>query len=111
LAAAASGSSAAPKNHFNSEYYPRPIAHYLLLPSFDWGVSDWHLNAVRPFIKKYRPVVGFSLSEAACADRVTVIGGPEHFSEASLQELSASGCFVERIGGDGTSIATILAEK
>ncbi|HJW91090.1 MAG TPA: hypothetical protein VJ436_10665, partial [Anaerolineales bacterium] len=89
----------------------RPIAHYLLLPAFEWGVSDWHLNAVRPFVKKYRPVVGFSLSEAACADRVTVIGGSDHFSEDSLQALRASGCFVERISGDGTSIASILSEK
>ena len=37
------------------------IAHYLLLPSFEWGIADWHLNITRPFIKRHRPTVGFSL--------------------------------------------------
>jgi hypothetical protein len=86
----------------------RPIANYLLLPTYEWGVADWHLEVIRPFVKKHKPTVGFSLAEAAWANRVTVIGGPADFPEEQLEQLRAAGCMVERIGGDGTSIASQL---
>lgn len=88
-----------------------PIRHYLLLPLYEWGVADWHLEVVRPFIKKFTPTVGFSLSEAALAEKVTVIGNSHTFSEEALEALRRSGCVVERISGDGTSIATQLSER
>ena len=88
-----------------------PIPHYLILPAYEWGMTDWHLNAARPFIRKYRPVIGFSLNHAYLAERVTVVGGVEQFPETALENLRSAGCRVERISGDGTSIATQLAEK
>jgi hypothetical protein len=108
LAARSSGSPA-----IKSQLAPggHPIAHYLLLPTYEWGIADWHLEAIRPFIKKHRPAVGFSLDEAACAARVTVIGGPQSFSEEAIEKLVQAGCYVERIAGDGTSIATQLATR
>jgi hypothetical protein len=89
----------------------QPIPHYLVLPAFEWGITDWHLNAARPFIRKYRPMIGFSLNYAFLAERVTVVGNPDQFPEAALDQLRNAGCRVERINGDGTSIATQLAEK
>jgi hypothetical protein len=88
-----------------------PIPHYLVLPAFEWGITDWHLNAARPFIRKYRPMIGFSLNYAFLAEQVTVVGNTDQFPEAALDQLRNSGCRVERINGDGTSIATQLAEK
>jgi hypothetical protein len=85
------------------------ISHYLLLPSFDWGVADWHLNVTKAFIKKYQPTVGFSLDEAFQAEQVTVVGGEEHFSDQDLSRLRNEGCLVRRIEGDGTKIASLLA--
>jgi hypothetical protein len=85
------------------------ISHYLLLPSFEWGVADWHLNITRSFIKRHRPTVGFSLDEAFQAQQVTVVGGVEHFSEKDLARLRNQGCLVRRIEGDGTKIASELA--
>jgi len=85
------------------------ISHYLLLPSFEWGVADWHLNVTRPFIKRHRPTVGFSLEEAFQAQQVTVVGGEEHFSEKDLSKLRHQGCLVRRIEGDGPKIASELA--
>lgn len=87
----------------------QPIDHYLLLPLFDWGVVEWHLDAIRPYILRHHPTVGFSLAEAAHARHVTVIGGEITFSEESLARLRQAGCTVERISGDGTSIATQMA--
>ncbi len=86
-----------------------PIKHYLLLPKYDWGIADHHLEAVRPFVKKHTPTIGFSTEEAFHAARVTVIGGPEMFPDETLSRLRSSGCVVERVNGDGTSIATQLA--
>lgn len=88
-----------------------PLAHYLLLPAYEWGISEWHLDVIRPFVKRHLPTVGFSITEAALAEKVTVIGGPQSFSEESMQFLCESGCQVERISGDGTSIASQLAER
>jgi hypothetical protein len=85
------------------------IRHYLLLPSYDWGISDYHLDIIRPYIKKYQPTVGFSLDEAKNAKRVTVIGGEKMFSESSLNQLRAVGVLVKRIHEDGTDIASLLA--
>jgi hypothetical protein len=85
------------------------ISHYLLLPSFEWGVADWHLKVTRPFIKRHRPTVGFSLEEALGAEQVTVVGGEEHFSAEDLSRLRSEGCLVRRIEGDGTKIASQLA--
>ena len=31
----------------------------------DFGVSDWYLEVIRPFVKKHHPTVGFSPTEAA----------------------------------------------
>ena len=55
--------------------------------------------------------IGFSLNYAFMAERVTVVGNNDQFPEAALDQLRNAGCRVERINGDGTSIATQLAEK
>lgn len=88
-----------------------PIRHYLLLPSYEWGISDWHLDAIKPFVKKHQPTVGFSIEEAAMASRVTIVGGEQSFPRSLEEKLTGSGSTVERISGDGTTIATILAER
>jgi hypothetical protein len=87
------------------------LAHYLLLPTYEWGVADWHLDVIRPFVKKYQPTIGFSLKEASLAEQVTVIGNTQVFSDSDLDQLRSNGCRVERISGDGTSIATQLSER
>ncbi len=96
------------------EYIPsahHPIRHYVLLPLFESGVSDWHLAIVQPFVKKHQATLGFSLNEACLAANVTVVANPKTIPEECLNELRKAGCTVERISGDGTSIATKLAER
>jgi hypothetical protein len=84
----------------------RPISHYLLLPTFEWGVADWQLDAIRPFIDKYQPTIGFSPVEASHAKKVTVVGGAAAIPESIIDGLLAAGCIVEQISGDGMNIAT-----
>jgi len=85
------------------------ISHYLLLPNYEWGTSDMHLEAIRPFIKKYQPTIGFSPVEASHAKRVTVIGGNTSVPESIIDGLLAAGCIVEQISGDGMNIASQMA--
>jgi hypothetical protein len=92
-----------------SQSQNQSIRHYLLLPSYDGGISDHHLDIIRPIIKKYQPTVGFSLEEARNARKVTVLGGEHAFTEASLNQLRGAGIQVRRIQEDGTDIASILA--
>jgi len=87
------------------------VRHYLLLPAYEWGIDEFHLEAIRPFLRKYRPAVGFSIDEAVLADAVTVIGDETIFPEDALNRLRQAGCRVERISGDGTTIASLLAER
>ncbi len=88
-----------------------PIPHYLLLPCFEWGVSEWHLDAIKPFVRKYKPAVGFSIEEAALAATVTVIGNDHEIPESALNQLRQAGSQVERIEARGTSLATLLSER
>jgi len=88
-----------------------PIQRYLLLPKYEWGISDWHLDAIKPYVKKYQPTIGFSVQEAMHAANVTLIGGEQSFPSKVVEQLSECGCNVERISGDGTTIATLLAER
>lgn len=95
-----------------AEYAPgRSIRHYLLLPGYEWGISDWYLEVIRPFVKKYRPTVGFSLEEAEKASHVTVVGNAQNYPENLLDRLQKAGCYIEQIGGDGTNIATELSVR
>lgn len=88
-----------------------PINHYLLLPVYEWGVADFHLEATKEYIRKFKPTVGFSIEEAFLAKKVTAFGGEQTFPEETLARLIENGCEVERISGDGTSIATLQVER
>jgi hypothetical protein len=80
----------------------KPIYHYLLLPTFEWGVSDWHWTAVLQYVNRFQPTCGFSATEALAADYVTLVGNEQGLSAEVEQTLRAAGCQVERIcGHDG----------
>jgi hypothetical protein len=95
--------------HLKSPLPNRPISHYLLLPSYDWGSADWHLEMIRPYVKKHHPTIGFSPAEAVHAQRVTILGDPNKVPNSVLDALTTAGCQVIDLRGDGTTIATKLA--
>jgi hypothetical protein len=84
------------------------IEHYLLLPLYEWGIADWQLNVIQPFVMEYHPTIGFSLEEASNAKKVTVFSSPSNFSEQDLASLINAGCLVDCLDGNGTSIAPYL---
>jgi hypothetical protein len=89
-----------PVNHSHT------ISHYVLLPLYAWGAADWDLELIQPFLLETHPTVGFSLTEARLAARVTIVGGNGAISAGALDMLRASGCKVERICDDGTLVAS-----
>lgn len=99
-------SAPTPAAKSNSDH---PIEHYLLLPQSENGLSDWYLDAIRPYLRRHMPTFGFSAAEAALARKVTVLG--DACTDDTLAALRLAGCRVERITGDGTTLATILAER
>jgi hypothetical protein len=76
---------------------PKPLRHYVLLPTFEWGVSEWHWTAALAYVQAHRPVCGFSAAEAAQAQRVTIVGNEQGVSAAVEAELRQAGCSVERL--------------
>jgi len=87
----------------------RPISHYLLLPTYDFGIADWHMEVIRPYVKRFHPTIGFSPAEAVHARRVTILGDPQMVPDSILDGLATAGCIVEDLRGDGTTIASKLA--
>ncbi len=98
-----------PASH--SQDRSHPIARYVLLPVFEWGIADWHLEAIRPYVKKYQPTVGFDPVEAGLAKEVLAIGSDDEIPEEILYHLRLTGSKVDRICESGTSLASILAER
>ena len=83
-----------------------PINHYVLLPLYAWGASNWELSMVEALLQESHPAIGFSLAEARLAKRVTVVGADGGVSAEALAMLRHSGCQVERLMEDGTLVAT-----
>ena len=87
----------------------KSFGQYLLLPTYDWGASDLHFEAVKAFVLKHRPTVGYSVEEAKNASSVILVGGEEDFSQGTIKQLIQAGCQIDQIQGDGTTIANQLA--
>lgn len=88
----------------------KPIKHYLLLPLHKSGVSDAILNKVRPLIKSCHPTIGFSLKEAALAEKVSVYPDQSLFPAKAINQLRNSGSIVKILPESGIEIATSLQD-
>ena len=86
--------------------YSHIIDHYVLLPTYAWGEVTWDLDLIRRVFKDEHPTIGFSISEARHARRVTVVAGEGAFTGQALEMLRLAGCRVERLIEDGTLVAT-----
>jgi hypothetical protein len=83
----------------------KAIQHYLLLPSYGWGVADWDLDSVMPFIHQEKPAIGFSPMEAKHAKIVTVFEPKKGYWDKQISDFCKAGCQVQRLSVDGTIIA------
>lgn len=94
---------------FNAGTSGKAIFHYILLPIYEFGVSDWHWSVIFEYVRTFRPACGFSAQEAGNAQHVTIVGNEQGVSGDVEQMLAKSGCRVERIAGpDGDAIRARL---
>jgi len=89
----------------------KSLYHYVLLPTFEWGASDWHWHAAMEYMRVFQPTCGFSLDEARHAEFVTIVGNEQGISKSTEDELRSAGCKVERVcGKDGEETKKRLSE-
>ncbi|MBI5054262.1 MAG: hypothetical protein HZB52_13500, partial [Chloroflexi bacterium] len=90
---------------------PKYLYHYVLLPTFEWGASDWHWHAAMDYVRLFQPTCGFSLDEARNAEFVTIVGNEQGVTKYVEDELRSVGCKVERVcGKDGDETKRLLSE-
>lgn len=98
-----------------ADYHPakfiHPLDHYLLLSDAPAESLDLQMELAAPFIAKKRPTIGFSPDDAMLARKVTIISLDQEIAGELVTKLEKNGCVVEQISGDGTTIATQLAER
>jgi hypothetical protein len=82
------------------------FSHYLLLPLYTWGIADWDFELIKPFVEEHHPTIGFSITEASKASRVTIAGNENSFSEDVVELLRDAGCAVQRLRDDGILVAS-----
>jgi hypothetical protein len=82
----------------------KTIGHYLLLPTNGTlGRDEW--NALAEYVLVWRPVIGFSVSEASLASEVTLVGDSHALPASVENELNAAGCVVRRVIPQTPSLA------
>ena len=76
-----------------------PLYHYLLFwqNEDEWAMQEW--NGARDYTARFRPMHGFSASEAKSARYVTIVGDTAGVSSQDEQSLIDAGCRTERIAG------------
>jgi hypothetical protein len=97
--------------NFVKKHSQKTMGNYFLLPENEPGLVAFFLEALNPYMNMYKPTFGFSTDEAKNAQRVVLVGGEQSFPSTIQNELQTAGCNVYQISGDGTEIATILAER
>lgn len=85
--------------------FPKPIYHYLLLPTEE-GARVWP----EKYVRRFQPACGFSLEEAMQAEFVTILGGNLEISPLEERKIRAAGCKVERVSGKNLKEAKRMLE-
>ncbi len=81
-----------------------PLVHYLLFPPGDRPESQVLLTLLAPVIAEQGLAFGFQPQEAAQAQEVTLVGGPELIPAAVEEELRQAGVSVRRLSGSPEEI-------
>lgn len=88
------------KEYIQSLRPAKPLSHYVLLPSFDWGPSEWHWRVAGPLVREEKASCGYSLEAATKAEQVTLVGNEHEISQDVEDQLHQAGCVVVRMSDD-----------
>jgi len=87
------------------------LEHYVLFGPPDALDTRTSLVLALDYVLAFQPVCGFSVEEALCARRVTIIGDEKAVSAADEARIRNSGAIVQRISGDSYTVERVLAER
>ena len=85
------------RSYFESLRPVKVLRHYVLLPNFDWGRSEWHWDAAGPYVRQEGASCGYSVDAALQAEKVTIVGGEDEIGYEVVHQLEQAGCIVTRI--------------
>lgn len=77
----------------------KSLAHYVLLPMFESGPSEWHWRAAGRYVRELNSSCGYSTKDASEAKSVTLVGTEQQISGEIERTLRDAGCQVKRIYG------------
>ena len=87
------------------------IVHYLLFGPPEAPGTRTNLLLAQPYLRRSGATAGFSLAEAARAQRVTIVGDETAVSAADEAALRQAGCDVTRLAGDSYALERLLFEE
>jgi len=93
-----------------AEVPEKVIAHYLLFGQPGAPGTRTNLLLALDYLRRSGATAGFSVSEAAKAQRVTIVGDETAVSAADEAALREAGCEVTRLDGDSYVLERLLAE-
>jgi hypothetical protein len=99
-ASSANAANRAGKSYLESLQPVKPLNHYVLLPTFEWGPSEWHWSVAGPLVREENASCGYSLEVAVEAARVTLVGDEHEIGPDVVDKLQQAGCVVTRVSGD-----------
>jgi hypothetical protein len=89
----------------------KPVEHYVLFGPAAQPATRVHLVLAQSFLQAFTPAFGFSPTEAAAANEVTIIADTALVSADTEAALLAGGARVQRIAGSPEAVAAALEQK
>ncbi len=87
------------------------LAHYVLFGPSDQPATRAYLLLAQEYLLAFAPAFGFRPDEAAGAEKVTILAGPDAVDAAAEGRLTAAGIAVQRIAGSVAEVAAALAAR
>lgn len=85
------------KEYINSLNTKKSLKHYVLLPRFNWGLSEWHWNIAGPLVQDHDACCGYSVDVALLAETVIIVANHHEIGLDVENRLLQSGCTIRRI--------------
>ena len=85
------------KEYINSLNTKKSLKHYVLLPRFNWGLSEWHWNIAGPLVQDHDACCGYSVDVALLAETVIIVANHHEIGLDVENRLLQSGCKIRRI--------------
>jgi len=98
------------REYINSLNTQKTLKHYILLPRFDWGLSEWHWNVAGPLVQEHNACCGYSIDAALLSETVTIVANHHEISLDVESKLKQAGCRIHRINSEDLKVISRKSE-